>query len=315
MYTNNIVKDIENIQNIYITVHINPDGDAVGSAFAFAKAMKKLGKEPVILMESYDARFDELNGKQYIFTGDYDSLNPEIIFSLDCATMDRLGKAKSVFERTKLRYNIDHHISNTKFADYNIVNGSASSASEVVYEIISKIVSIDKDIATSIYTGILTDTGGFMYSSTSKRTHQIAGELVEIGLDTSFIHSKMLKEHTIAQVKVFNKALQNLVLDGKVAYTTLTSDEMQACGVTSADLDGIVEYILNINGIEASLFATERGADLVKLSLRSKSINVNEVAGLFGGGGHMLAAGAGVKGKSLDEAVKSAVDELKNRLI
>ncbi|MGN1318169.1 MAG: bifunctional oligoribonuclease/PAP phosphatase NrnA, partial [Lachnospirales bacterium] len=175
-------------------------------------------------------------------------------------------------------------------------------------------VKIDKFMASAIYTGILLDTGGFMHNSTSKRTHQIAGELVECGVDTPFIHSKMLKEHTIPQIKVFNKALSNIKIDGKVAYTYLTNEEMAQCNATSSDLDGIVEYILNIKGVCVSLLATERGEDLVKLSFRSKSVDVNEVASLFGGGGHILAAGAAVKNGKLSDVVNRAVEILKDRI-
>ncbi|MGN1317391.1 MAG: bifunctional oligoribonuclease/PAP phosphatase NrnA, partial [Lachnospirales bacterium] len=136
MYENNILKDIENIHTLYITAHINPDGDAVGSTFAFAQCMKALGKEPVILLEKYDDKFNSLSGKEFVFNGDYANINPEIIFAIDCGSKERLGKATEVFDRAKITYNIDHHISNTNFAHNNIVNGYASSASEIVYEII-----------------------------------------------------------------------------------------------------------------------------------------------------------------------------------
>ena len=311
MYNNNILDDIKDIRKIYIAGHTNPDGDAVGSTFAFALAMAKLGKEPVILLEKYDDKFNVLRGREYVFQGDYDSINPEIIFAIDCGSKDRLGISECVFEKAELTYNIDHHISNTNYGDVNIINGSASSASEIVYELISKFTDIDKDIASAVYTGILMDTGGFMHNCTSRRTHFIAGELVEKGVDTPFIHSKMLKEHTISQIKVFNKALDNLVVDSNIAYTMLTDEEIKVCGADSSDLDGIVEYILNIKGVNASLFATERANGIVKLSFRSKMIDVNSIAAKFSGGGHKLAAGAAVKNITLEEAVKNAVNELK----
>lgn len=314
MYENNILNDIKNINNIYIAGHTNPDGDAVGSTFSFALAMKKLGKTPVILIDKYDDKFNVLKGKEYIFTSDYDILNPEIVFAIDCGSKDRLGKVAEVFERASITYNIDHHISNTNFADNNIINGYASSASEIVYEIIKDFIDIDKDIASAIYTGILLDTGGFMHNCTAKRTHQIAGELVSCGVDTPFIHSKMLKEHTLTQVKVFNKALENLIVSDGVAYTTLTQHEINECNALTSDLDGIVEYILNISGVFVSMLATERGDKLIKLSFRSKNVDVNSVAQMFGGGGHILAAGAGVNSDDIKKVTEEAVNELKSRL-
>lgn len=314
MYENSILKDIENIHTLYISGHINPDGDAIGSVFAFALAMKQLGKNPVILIEDYDKKFNVLKGKEYIYKGDYSDINPEIMFAIDCGSKDRLGKTSEVFDRAKLTYNIDHHISNSNFANKNIVNGSASSASEIVYEIISKFVDIDSDIASAIYTGILLDTGGFMHNCTSERTHQIAGRLISAGVDTPFIHSKMLKEHTISQVKVFNKALDNLCIDNGVAYTFLTAKEINDCNAVSSDLDGIVEYILNIDGVKVSMLVTQRKENFVKLSFRSKTIDVNKVASVFGGGGHTLAAGAGVSDKSIYDIIDEAAKMLKDRI-
>lgn len=314
MYSNNIPEDIKNINTVYIAGHINPDGDAVGSCFAFAFAMKKLGKKPVILLDKYDPRYDILNGREYIYTGDYDELQPDIFFALDCGSKERLGKAESVFDRAKFKYNIDHHISNSGYGDINIINGYASSASEIVYEIISKFAPIDKLIATAIYTGILTDTDGFMHNCTSERTHQIAGKLVAYGVDTPVIHSKILKEHSLIQAKVFAKAITNLVVENGISYTTLTAEEMKSCGADASDLDGIVEYILNINGVNVSMFATERKNNIVKLSFRSRTIDVNEVASLYGGGGHKLAAGASVCNKPLDIVVKEVSELLKTRL-
>ncbi len=314
MYENNILKDIENISTIYIAGHLNPDGDAVGATFSLALAMAKLGKKPVVLLEKYDSKYNILSGREFVYEGDYSNITPDIMFAVDCASKDRLGNAESLFNRAGITYNIDHHISNTKYADNNIVNGQASSASEIVFEVISKFTDIDKEIATSVYTGILMDTGGFMHNCTSERTHQIAGRLVSYGVDTAFIHSKMLKERTLAQIKVLCNALKNLCVTDGIAYSMLTAKEIKDCGAVYSDLDGIVECILNINNVGVSLLATERDDCLVKLSFRSRTIDVNEVAALYGGGGHILASGAGVKNKPINEVVKDFVSELKIRM-
>lgn len=312
MYENSILKDIESVQTVYITGHINPDGDCIGSTFSFALAMAKLGKEPVILLEDYAERFDILEGRQYVYRGSYDELCPDIMFSIDCAGKERLGEAEKVFERAKYTYNIDHHVSNTHFGDVNIVNGQASSACEVVYEIIKDFVAMDKDIATAIYTGILTDTGGFRHNSTSERTHQIAGKLVSVGVDTPEIHTKFLMEHSLTDVKIFVKALEKMKLEDRIAYTYVTAEDMALCGASSKNLDAIVGYLLNTEGAEVSVFASEREGGITKLSFRSKSVNVNEIASLFGGGGHILAAGAAAKG-DVREVLDMAVKEVRKR--
>lgn len=313
MYENSILKDIENVQTIYITGHTSPDGDCIGSTFAFALALKKMGKEPVILLEDYGERFNILEGRQYVYRGSYDELCPEIMFSIDCADKKRLGEAEKAFDKAKYTYNIDHHISNREFADVNIVNGAASSACEVVYEIIKDFVSIDKDIATALYTGILTDTGGFRHNSTSERTHQIAGKLVAAGVDTPEIHTKFLMEHSLTDVKIFVKALEKMELEDKIAYTFVTAEDMALCSASSKNLDAIVGYLLNTEGAEVSVFASEREEGIVKLSFRSKSVNVNEIASLFGGGGHVLAAGAAAEGDII-EILNKAVNEVRKRI-
>lgn len=313
MYENSIIKDIENVQTIYITGHTSPDGDCIGSTFGFALAMAKMGKKPVILLEDYAEKFNILDGSQFVFKGDYEGLEPDIMFSLDCGDKHRLGEAEVVFDKAKCTYNIDHHISNTKFAMTNIVNGKASSACEVIYEIISKFVDIDKNIATALYTGLLTDTGGFRHNCTSERTHQIAGKLISAGVDTPTIHTKFLMEHSMTDVKIFAKAIGRMCLDKGIAYTYVTNDDMKECNATSKNLDAVVGYLLNTEGAEVAIFASERAEDIVKLSFRSKNANVNEVAALFGGGGHILAAGAATKGNII-EVLNKAISEVRKKL-
>lgn len=313
MYENTIEQDIKNIQTIYISAHINPDGDAVGSVMGLAFALEKLGKTPVILLEHFGEEFNILNGNKFIYNGDYSELNPEIMFAVDCGDKERLGEAGSVFDRAKLTYNIDHHISNNLFGDKNIVNGKASSACEVVYELISQFVDIDLNIATALYTGILTDTGCFMHNCTSKRTHQVAGELVGVGVDTPFIHQKILKEKTIERMKIEARAVSNMNYSDGIAYTYITAKDLEDCGASLDQIGGIVGYMLSIKGSQVSVFASERDNGIVKLSFRSKSVDVNKIASEYGGGGHVLAAGASVEG-NLKDVLEKAVERVKREL-
>ncbi len=189
MYKTDILKHIEMSENIYIAGHINPDGDAISSCYAFAMAMKKLNKNPKILLEEIPQKYDFLTGKQFWYTGDYSLLEPGVFFALDCGDKQRLGNAAQVFDNSLFTYNIDHHGSNTNFAQVNVVNGTASSASEMVFEILTELnIDIDYDMAVALYSGIVFDTGGFKHNSTLKRTHEIAGVLVEKGVPTADIH-------------------------------------------------------------------------------------------------------------------------------
>jgi phosphoesterase RecJ-like protein len=316
VYENNIFDAVKAVNKVVIAGHTSPDGDAVGSTFAFAQALAQKGLKPVILLEDYAERFDFIKGSEYVFKGDYDSLKPDIFFSLDCGDKERLGRAAAVFHRAAVTYNIDHHISNEGFADYNIVNARASSASEIVYELIKDNCEITGDIATAIYSGIVFDTSGFKHNSTSQRTHIVAGELVGLGVDTAFIHAKILYEHSVSQLKVMSCALCNAHIDTElgIAYSVITKEELEGCGAVNGDTDGVAEYLLNIRGVNVSALLTQRDLKKVKISLRSKKYNVNKVAATFGGGGHILAAGAS-SNMSLDDTLTALIDRIKEEII
>ncbi|MBQ6555203.1 MAG: DHH family phosphoesterase, partial [Firmicutes bacterium] len=275
IYKNDILQDIKDIEDIYIAGHINPDGDAVASVFALALYFETLGKKPYVLLECIPKRFDFMFGSEFFVSLDDMSINtaPDIFFAVDCGDRQRLGKAAEVFDKSKLTYCIDHHRTNIGFADKNIINADASSASEIVFELLAGFgydPAKNIKIASNIYSGIVFDTGGFRHNCTGRRTHEIAGMLVEGGLDTSFIHSRVLFEHTLPQARLFGTALKNMQHRDGVTYTTLTLDEMSACGCTSQDLDGIVDFILNLDASDCAVLVTQRSENSAKASVRSK---------------------------------------------
>ena len=310
MYENNILKDIENAEDIYIAGHVNPDGDAVGSVLALALYLKKLGKSPRVLLESIPERFKFFSGTELWYNKDYDNITPDVFFAVDCGDKQRLGKAGEVFDRAELTYCIDHHRTNTGFADVNFINADASSASEIVFELLKANdfdPEKDIDIATDIYAGIVFDTGGFRHNCTSRRTHEVAGLLVEGGVDTSSIHSRVLFEHTYPQAKLFGAALNNIKHTQGVTYTTLTTNEIEGCGCTSEDLDGIVDFLLNLDVSECAVLVTQRSENTAKASVRSKRFPIADIVVSLGGGGHNLAAGVTCEG-SVDAVAKKIVD-------
>lgn len=310
----NVIEEIKIANNIVLAGHISPDGDAVSANFALALAIQKLGKNPVILLEKYSDTYNYLKGHNFVYNGKQENLNPDLFISLDCGDIERLGNAKEVFERAKKTINIDHHISNNSFGDLNVVNSNASSTSEVVYEVISQIseVEIDKDIATIIYTGIVFDTCGFKHKSTGKRTHQIAGELIEKGVDSSMVHTNIIYTHTLGNTKLLAKTIQNLTIEDTICISTLTKDEILENG-TYEDIEGISGYLLDIKGINVSVFLYEKEDGMVKVSFRSKQMNVNEIAQKFNGGGHILASGATLN-IPLKDAKNIILSEIKSKI-
>ncbi len=320
IYKNEILNDIKGIEDIYIAGHVNPDGDAVASVFSLALYFETLGKRPHVLLECVPKRFDFMYGGEFFISLDEIDVKtaPDVFFAVDCGDRQRLGKAAEVFDNAKLTYCIDHHRTNVGFADKNIINADASSASEIVFELLKGFgYEPEKNIkiATDIYSGIVFDTGGFRHNCTGRRTHEIAGMLVEGGVDTSFIQSKVLFEHTLPQARLFGKALANMQYKDGVTYTTLTLDEMSECGCTSQDLDGIVDFILNLDASECAVLVTQRSENSAKASVRSKKFPIADIVVSLGGGGHALAAGVTLDGSAAevcDRIVSLITDGLKN---
>lgn len=307
IYKTDITEKIKNINDIYIAGHTNPDGDAVGAVLALALYFKTLGKKPHVLLESIPARFGFMYGSEFLYTDGYEKIQPEVFFAVDCGDKKRLGAAAEVFDKADFTYCIDHHRTNEGFADCNIINADASSASEIVFELLADIgfdAAGSKEISTDIYSGIVFDTGGFKHNCTGKRTHEIAGLLVEGGVDTSFIHSKVLYEHTYPQAKLFGKAFSNMRHESGVTYTSLTSAEIAECGCTSEDLDGIVDFMLNLDSSQCAVLVTQRSETEAKASVRSKGFPIDGIVVSLGGGGHKLAAGVTCKGSAAEVAEK-----------
>lgn len=307
------IKQIEISKNIAIAGHIAPDGDAISASLSLAMTLKKMGKKPVILLENYVDTYNYLKGHDMVFKGDYDTLNIDLFISVDCGDIERLGKAKSIFENTKNTVNIDHHISNNNFGKLNIVNPKASSTSEIIFEIVNHIGIIDLDIATALYTGIVFDTSGFKHKSTSKRTHQIASELIEIGVDNSMIHTQLLYTHTLANSRLLAKTIQNIYIENDIVISTLTRNEIvEECKASYEDLEGISGYLLDIKGINIVVFLYEKRDGSIKAGFRSKDIDVNKIASSFGGGGHILASGATITDMTLEQAKEIILEKIKN---
>jgi len=306
---NNMTK---NGDNIVIASHPTPDGDAIGSSLALALALRRVGKKPTVVLDEYSAKFDFLEGREFIYKGKIEELTCDVFIAVDCGDKIRVGEAEELFNRAPITINIDHHINNSNFARLNYVDTNASSTSEVIFTIINMHVPITKEIAEALYMGIVTDTGGFRHSATSAETMEVAALLMRTGIDFSEIQRRAIYQHSPIEAEVFALAIQKMkYVEGyPIAYTVLTQKEMKDIHATYSDLDGIAEYMLNTEDIAVSAFFTERLEGRVKVSFRSGSLDVRLIAENFGGGGHKFAA-AGNFVSGLDEGVKLVLDAVK----
>ena len=305
---------IHKAKKILIMTHENPDGDAVGSSLGFMNGLKKLNKEVDVVIPKINEMYSFLPGfdglKTNVDPGDYD-----LCIALDSSDLERLGECKDLFQKIEDTIVIDHHITNQNYGDANYVNAVASSTCQNIIVILAALdISIDKDIATCIYSGMLTDTGGFRYN-VQPETFEIAGMLLETGIDISRIYKILFDETTEARTRLLGRAINNLEIleNGKVAFTYVTAKDMEELNNKDGDQENIVNYGRNISGVEVSVFLREKDGKY-KVSMRSNEyVDVSVISTMFFGGGHVKAAGFEIA-ETLEEAKKTILAEVKKQL-
>jgi len=293
-----IVDKINKSSIIAIAGHVSPDGDSVASCLAFAMSVKKLGKRPIVLMEEIPDKYKSISGREYIETEYPAELSPPDLFiSCDCGSKDRMGRFEELFDKVDETIVIDHHISNTSYGKTNYVDTKSSSASELVYDVISVIGNMDIDIASALYAGIIFDTGGLRFKSCSSDTFVKVSKLVALGIPFDEIYSDIMLTRSYNSTLLFAYVVGKMkFMEGiPVVYSSVTKAEMEALGSSRSDLEGISGYMLNIEGAEVSILLSEFGDNESKASFRSKKMDVNALAANWGGGGHINAAGATIK--------------------
>lgn len=310
-----ILEEIKEYDAIAISGHIKPDGDCIGACIALKKYLLKRfpDKQIEAFIEKIPACFEGIEGcDDYDFT--FSKVKPQVYILLD-ATPERTGLGEKLFKEAQKRINIDHHISNSEgCGDVNYVDPYASSTSELIFRLMDKDY-LDKEMATWIYLGIVHDTGVFKYSATSPETMRIVARLMEEGLDTQYLIDKTFYEKTYIQNRACAKIVDNskLYLDGKVIVGTISLREMTEWGFTNDDFDGVINQLRITTGVEVAVFMYQMNDQTMKVSLRSKSkVDVAAISALYGGGGHVRAAGFYCKGTA-DEITESILAKLSEK--
>ncbi|MBS4900553.1 MAG: bifunctional oligoribonuclease/PAP phosphatase NrnA [Clostridiales bacterium] len=286
---------LENAKKVAVTGHVNPDGDCVGSTLALYRyiCLNFSNIQTDIYLEKPNNDFNYLAGIDEIKHEPDTEAEYDVFFTLDCASEDRIKPFASCYKKSRLKVCIDHHVSNSGiFADENEIRPSASSTCEVLFDLLDH-EKIDTEIAKCLYTGIIHDTGVFKYQSTSPHTLNIASRLIEFGFDFTSIIDDTFFSRTYNANKALGIVLSKseLFLDGYGIYSILTPEEMESVNVPANELGGIVEQLRLTAGVETAMFIYP-GAGAKKISMRSKKhIDVAAFAGMYGGGGHVRAAG------------------------
>lgn len=302
-----ILEKIKKSEKIVILTHEGPDGDAIGSSLGIAFALESLGKHPDVIIPEYSKTFSFMPGINQVKEKS-DIEKYDLAIALDCADSKILKGYATYFEKATTKIVIDHHGSNTMYGDINFVNPAAPACAQILIGMFEYFgITLNKEIATCIMTGIITDTGGFSYNATSE-TFEFASDILRLGINISEIFRKALQTKNKASFELNKRAIDRMEFleEGKVAFTYITAKDEEEVGARPGDHEGIVDVGKNIENVEVSIFLHEVKDKGFKISLRSvEYVNVANIAIMFGGGGHDKAAGAYSGG--LPEQIKEKV--------
>ena len=302
---------------VAIAGHVRPDGDCVGSCLATYNYIRTYFPhvKADLYLEPIPNIFKFLKNSEEIKNECPDDRSYDLFIAQDCGDASRLGMAAKYFESAEHTICVDHHVSNQNFAEHNYIFPGASSTCELIFELLPE-ERIDREIAECIYTGMVHDTGVFQYSCTSRKTMEIAGRLMERGINFSKIVEETFFTKTYNQNRIMGLALQKskLHFDGKCISSVITKKEMEEYDVLPKHLDGIVSQMRSTKDVEVAIFLYELEDGEFKVSTRSREyVDLSVIAVKFGGGGHVRAAGFSMSGDP-DGIIEQILSEVSGQL-
>ncbi|WP_066635290.1 DHH family phosphoesterase [Desulfolucanica intricata] len=310
-----IANVIRRARRFFLCGHVTPDGDSIGSVLALGLALESLGKEVILASpEPVPESLSFLPSAKRIRINFNKAPDFEIFIMLDCSEVDRLGaKISEVAKLAQQKIILDHHPTSGCTADYCYIDDTAAATGEIVYDLLEILdIEFTPEIATCLYTAIVTDTGSFQYQNTTPKTHLRASRLLSSGVDVARVSTSLFGEKPLAHIRIVGVGLKNLKLSpcGQVAWISITREMLADLKVQDEYSEGLINYPRMIKGVEVALLFRELEPELFKVSLRSKSeIDVNAIAKVFGGGGHVRASGCRLEGK-LAEVERQVLEEV-----
>ncbi|MFH1622096.1 MAG: bifunctional oligoribonuclease/PAP phosphatase NrnA [Candidatus Omnitrophota bacterium] len=309
-----IIDFLKNHNNFLISAHASPEGDSLGAQLAFARVIKKLGKNcDIINSDKHSREYNFLPGVENIRSKPRIEKYDAVIL-LDCSDISRIGSVVNFIDKNLPILNIDHHISNQRFGYINLIDAKASSVCEVLFLLFKELnLKIDKSIAINLYTGILTDTGSFRYTNTSSVTHYVVSQLLKYGIDVPGVFKNIYQNLDVSDLKFINSALANIKKDisGKIAWVKITHKLIRKYRPKIDLTDNILSFLRSLREAEACILFRERSGKErnIRINLRSRGkIDANKIAQHFGGGGHKTASGITLRNTSLKKAEKLLID-------
>ncbi|MFK7849578.1 MAG: bifunctional oligoribonuclease/PAP phosphatase NrnA [Akkermansiaceae bacterium] len=314
-----IGKVISANERFVIMSHVRPDGDAIGSQIALGFSLMAMGKSVWLVNEDgVPESLAFMKGAEIVTVPPSEPIEADVAIALDTATKPRLGEgALRAASKAKTWVNIDHHISNPEYGDLNLIDSTKPATGQIVYELIGALdFPLPEETRDSIYVAVSTDTGSFQYGSTTAKTYELGADLIRRGLDVGAINAAIYDNHPYRRLELMRALLNTLQIseDGRMAHWELLDETRKKLKLQPDDSEGLIDMIRAIRGVMVAVFFEELPDGKIRVSMRSKDkgLSVCEVATIFGGGGHSLAAGirmagpmADAKGKVLAELEKA----------
>lgn len=312
-----IAWEIQKRDNYCLISHAIPDGDSIGSLLALYQALTVMGKKACMVLEDPVPHiYDYLWGSDQVLSPSQVRGELRQVIFLDCADRERAGEeVLKLIAPDCFSINIDHHESNTCFADLNCIQPQAAATGELIYQLLKILdIVIDPPLANALYAAIIQDTGSFQHSNTSPATFRIAADLLECGADLKLTKIKLFESRKREEICLLGHALNGIQFspDGKIAWMTITYEDAGRLGVIDLHPEGIINHTLKVEGVEVGLLFREIRPGEIKVGFRSKGVvDVSRIASLFEGGGHRQAAGAQVSG-DLEACIENIVQTVRD---
>lgn len=297
-----LAQEIKQRDHFILLSHTMPDGDSIGSLLGLYQGLRAMGKEVLMfLQDPVPAIYSYLQGSDQVLSPGQVNVPVDNVIFLDCADEERAGQdALHVLTNRNFTMNIDHHQSNTLFGDINYIKPQAAATAELVYQLMKTLqVKIDPPLANALYAAIVQDTGSFHHSNTTAATFRTAADLLDCGVQLEKTRIELFESKSRVEICLLGRALNSIQFtpDGKVAWMTITYQDVEDLGARNIHPEGIINHTLMVKGVEVGLLFREIRPGQIKIGFRSKgAVDVSELAVLFGGGGHRQAAGAQSEG-------------------
>jgi len=308
-----IINILSEEEHFTLVAHILPDGDSIGSLLALGEALSNLGKQVKIYSPGLVPRkYMFLRGSEKILTDGMELSPGTVAIAVDCSDPERLGLFSETIKQARRLINIDHHITNEHYGTENLIDSKAAATGEIIFHLLADLkIPLTDSIAEALYVAVSTDTGSFKYDNTTPETHRIAAALLEYNVRPGTLSQRVFDERPLSYYLLLREALSSLELhcDSRVAVITISTEMLERSGTTVEEIDGMINYTRDIEGVELGIMFYVESSEEVKIGFRSKTIDVSMLAKKMNGGGHPRAAGCrisapypAVKKKVLQEA-------------